>query len=209
MRLHTEKHGPITTRASHCDFLVRWPWPRAVPAQRCDRGTDTDRSDNIALAAGFSRNLRWASSPIKHFRSSTLFSPISGHTRAFWTEIVDRSMRTLHSPGHDFGESFVISVPVGSVPERPLGCRALLGLLRPRRQLTVNGRASYRSTLSRAAWRPHEQHSGLGLIRDLAAPARCSETGLQHQAARADLDLLHLAPPGRPHPLHKSEHRGQ
>ena len=40
MRLHTEENGPDDHACQPLAYppLAHWPWPRAVPAQRCDRG---------------------------------------------------------------------------------------------------------------------------------------------------------------------------
>jgi hypothetical protein len=65
----------------------------------------------------------------------------SGDTRSFWTEIVETSAEHIVLTWYDFTEPFVISVPVGSVPERPLGWSSVFVPAR-RVQLTLNGRVA-------------------------------------------------------------------
>ena len=59
----------------------------------------------------------------------------------FWTEIVETPDEDIALTWYDFGEPFAISVPVGSVPERPLGWTSVFVPAR-RVQLTLNGRAA-------------------------------------------------------------------
>ena len=128
MRLHTEENGPMTTRASHWRILLSPAGPGHVLFLRSDVTEDESRiySDNIAdqtlpvIDAVFSR---------------------SGDTRAFWTEIVETPDEDIALTWYDFGEPFVISVPVGSVPERPLGWTSVFVPAR-HVQLTLNGRAA-------------------------------------------------------------------
>jgi hypothetical protein len=144
MRLHTEENGPMTTRASHWRILLSPAGPGHVLFLRSDVTEDESRiyTDNIALA-------RWLQQEILstgEFSDQTLpvidavFSR-SGDTRAFWTEIVETPDEDIALTWYDFGEPFVISVPVGSVPERPLGWTSVFVPAR-RVQLTLNGRAA-------------------------------------------------------------------
>jgi hypothetical protein len=141
MRLHTVENGPMTTRCSHWRVLFSPAGPGHVLFLRSDVTNDEVRiyADNIALA-------RWLQQEIL---SSGEFSdqslPVvsaafsrSGDTRAFWTEIVETATEDISLTWYDFGEPFVISVPVSSVPERPLGWSSVFVPAR-RVQLTLNG----------------------------------------------------------------------
>ena len=144
MRLHTEENGPMTTRASHWRILLSPTGPGHVLFLRSDVTEDEAASIRTTLPspAGSSRkSLARVSSPIKRFQSSMPSSPGSGDTRAFWTEIVETPDEDIALTWYDFGEPFVISVPVGSVPERPLGWTSVFVPAR-RVQLTLNGRAA-------------------------------------------------------------------
>jgi hypothetical protein len=144
MRLHTEENGPLTTRASHWRVLLSPAGPGHVLFLRSDVTDDAVRiyADNIALA-------RWLQGEILtsgEFADQTLpvvpavFSR-SGDTRAFWTEIVETAAEHIALTWYDFAEPFVISVPVGSVPERPLGWSSVFVPAR-RAQLTLNDRVA-------------------------------------------------------------------
>jgi hypothetical protein len=144
MRLHTEANGPMTTRASHWRILFSPAGPGHALFLRSDVTDDEIRiyTDNIALA-------RWLQQEILstgEFSDQTIpvidavFSR-SGDTRAFWTEIVETPDEDISLTWYDFGEPFVISVPVGSVPERPLGWTSVF-VPAQRVQLTLNGRAA-------------------------------------------------------------------
>jgi hypothetical protein len=144
MRLHTEANGPMTTRASHWRVLLSPAGPGHVLFLRSDVTDDEIRiyTDNIALA-------RWLQQEILssgEFSDQTLpvidavFSR-SGDTRAFWTEIVEAPEESISLTWYDFIEPFVISVPVGSVPERPLGWNSVFVPAR-RVQLTLNGQVA-------------------------------------------------------------------
>jgi hypothetical protein len=65
----------------------------------------------------------------------------SGDSRSFWTETIDTATERLTLTWYDFGEPFVISVPIGSVPDRPLGWSSVFVPAR-RAQLTLNGRVA-------------------------------------------------------------------
>lgn len=142
MRLHTEENGPLTTRASHWRVLFSPVGPGHALFLRSDVTNNAIRiyADNIALA-------RWLQQEILstgEFADQTIpvvaavFSR-SGDTRSFWTEIVEAGGERLALTWHDFTEPFVISVPVGSVPERPLGWSSVF-VPAQRVQLTHNGK---------------------------------------------------------------------
>lgn len=144
MRLHTEANGPMTTRASHWRVLFSPAGPGHVLFLRSDVTDDEIRiyTDNIALA-------RWLQQEILssgEFSDQTLpvidavFSR-SGDTRTFWTEIVQAPEETISLTWYDFSEPFVIGVPVGSLPERPLGWTSVFVPAR-RVQLTLNGQVA-------------------------------------------------------------------
>jgi hypothetical protein len=141
MRLHTEENGPMTTRASHWRVLLSPAGPGHVLFLRSDVTDDQIGiyADNIALA-------RWLQQEILstgEFSDQTIpvvdavFSR-SGDTRAFWTETVETPDGTIVLTWYNFGEPFMISVPVGSVPERPLGWTSVF-VPAQRAQLTLNG----------------------------------------------------------------------
>lgn len=144
MRLHMEENGPMTTRCSHWRVLFSPAGPGHVLFLRSDVTDDAVRiyADNIALA-------RWLQQEILtsgEFSDQTIpvvqavFSRY-GDTRAFWTEAVDTPAERIALTWYDFAEPFVISVPVGSVPERPLGWSSVFVPAR-RVQLTLNGRVA-------------------------------------------------------------------
>jgi hypothetical protein len=134
----------MTTRASHWRILLSPAGPGHTLFLRSDVTDDQIRiyADNIALA-------RWLQQEIL---SSGEFSdqsiPVidanftrSGDTRAFWTEVVETLEEDISLTWFDFTEPFVISVPVRSVPERPLGWSSVFVPAR-RVQLTLNGRVA-------------------------------------------------------------------
>jgi hypothetical protein len=144
MRLHSEENGPMTTRASHWRVLLSPAGPGHVLFLRSDVTNDQIRiySDNIALA-------RWLQQEILtsgEFSDQTIpvvaavFSR-SGDTRTFWTEVVETLDDDISLTWYDFAEPFVISVAVGSVPERPLGWSSVFVPAR-RVQLTLNDRVA-------------------------------------------------------------------
>jgi hypothetical protein len=99
-------------------------------------------ADNIALA-------RWLQQEILssgEFSDQTIpvihavFSR-AGDTRFFWTETIETEAEKLVLTWYDFGEPFVISVPIGSVADRPLGWSSVFVPAR-RAQLTLNGRVA-------------------------------------------------------------------
>ena len=144
MRLHTEANGPMTTRGSHWRVLISPSGPGHVLLLRSDVTNNERRiyADNIAL-------VRWLQQEILNtgeFADQTLpvieavFSR-TGDSRSFWTEIIDTTTEHLTLTWYDFGEPFVITVPVGSVPDRPLGWSSVFVPAR-RAQLTLNGRVA-------------------------------------------------------------------
>jgi hypothetical protein len=144
MRLQTEPQGPLTTRASHWRVLLSPAGSGHTLFLRSDVTDEAVRiyADNIAL-------VRWLQQEILtsgEFADQTLpvmsavFSR-SGNTHAFWTESIDTAAERLVLTWYDFGEPFVITVPVGSVPERPLGWSSVF-VPAGRAQLTLNGRVA-------------------------------------------------------------------
>jgi hypothetical protein len=144
MRLHTEAQGPMTTRCSHWRILVSPAGPGHVLFLRSDVTDDERRiyADNIAL-------VRWLQQEIL---SSGEFSdqdlPVidavfsrSGDSRFVWTETIETLTEHIALTWYDFGEAFVISVPPGSTPGRPLGWSSVFVPAR-RAQLTLNGRVA-------------------------------------------------------------------
>ena len=65
----------------------------------------------------------------------------SGNSQSFWTETIDTLTEHLALTWYDFGEPFIIGVPPGSVPERPLGWSSVFVPAR-KAQLTLNGRVA-------------------------------------------------------------------
>jgi hypothetical protein len=141
MRLHTEANGPMNTRASHWRVILSPGGPGHVLFLRSDVTNNTRRiyTDNIAL-------VRWLQQEIVtsgEFADQDL--PIidatfsrSGDSRSFWTEAVDSDADHVSLTWYDFGEPFVITVPVGSMADRPLGWSSVFVPAR-RAQLTLNG----------------------------------------------------------------------
>ena len=64
-----------------------------------------------------------------------------GDTQSFWTETVETAEAHLMLTWRDFGEPFVITVPVGSDPNRPLGWSSVFVPARSA-QLTLNGKVA-------------------------------------------------------------------
>ncbi|MBI3330276.1 MAG: hypothetical protein HYZ81_26655 [Nitrospinae bacterium] len=144
MRLHPEAHGPMTTRCSHWRILLSPAGPGHVLFLRSDVTKDEVRiyADNIALARWLQQEILTAGEfsdqamPVVQ----AVFSR-SGDTRTFWTEIIEAEPEHISLTWYDFGDPFVISVPAGSVPERPLGWSSVFVPAR-RVQLTLNGRVA-------------------------------------------------------------------
>lgn len=144
MRLHDSEGGPMTTRSSHWRVLISPAGPGHVLFLRSDV-TDNERriyTDNIAL-------VRWMQQEIVstgEFADQELpvvqavFSR-SGDGRSFWKEHVEAADEVLTLTWYDFGEPFVISVPVGSMPDRPLGWSSVF-VPAKRVQLTLNDRVA-------------------------------------------------------------------
>ncbi len=141
MPLHTDANGPLTTRASHWRVLLSPGGPGHVLFLRSDVTNNERRiyTDNIAL-------VRWLQQEILttgEFAEPAMpvidavFSR-TGDMRSFWTEAVDSDATHIALTWYDFGEPFVITVPVGSVADRPLGWSSVFVPAR-RAQLTLNG----------------------------------------------------------------------
>ena len=144
MRLHTEENGPMTTRCSHWRVLLSPAGPGHALFLRSDVTNDERRiyADNIALARWLQQEIlttgEFAGQAIPVV--DAVFSRF-GDTRSFWKEAIETEPEKISLTWYDFGEPFVISVPVGSVPERPLGWSSLFVPAR-RVQLTLNGRVA-------------------------------------------------------------------
>jgi hypothetical protein len=144
MRLHQAEQGPLTTRCSHWRILLSPGGPGHVLFVRSDVTDDERRiyTDNIALARWLQQEILTSGEfsdqaiPVIH----AVFSR-SGDTRFFWTETVETEVEKLSLTWYDFGEPFVISVPLGSVPDRPLGWSSVFVPAR-RAQFTLNGRVA-------------------------------------------------------------------
>ena len=141
MRLHSEKDGPMTTRASHWRVLLSPGGPGHVLFLRSDVTGDEKRiySDNIAL-------VRWLQEEISNTgefadQSISVINAVftrSGDSSFFWTENIDTDEETIAMTWFDFGEPFVIGVTAGSNPDRPLGWTSVFIPAR-KAQLTLNG----------------------------------------------------------------------
>ncbi len=144
MRLHAAENGPMTTRASHWRVLLSPAGPGHVLFLRSDVTEDEVRiyADNIALARWLQQEILTSGEfsdqmiPV----ASAVFTR-TGDTRSFWTELVETASEKIALTWYDFGEPFVITVPVGSQPERPLGWSSVFVPAR-RVQLTLNGRVA-------------------------------------------------------------------
>ena len=144
MRLHAAENGPMTTRASHWRVLLSPAGPGHVLFLRSDVTEDEVRiyADNIALARWLQQEILTSGEfsdqmiPV----ASAVFTR-AGDTRSFWTELVETASEKIALTWYDFGEPFVITVPVGSQPERPLGWSSVFVPAR-RVQLTLNGRVA-------------------------------------------------------------------
>jgi hypothetical protein len=144
MRLHAEEHGPMTTRCSHWRILLSPGGSGHTLFLRSDVTDGQVRiyADNIALARWLQQEILTAGEfadqaiPVVHAAFSR-----AGDTRSRWTETVEIDAETIALTWYDFGEPFVIGVPVGSVPERPLGWSSVFVPAR-RAQLTLNGRVA-------------------------------------------------------------------
>lgn len=154
MRLHAEENGPMTTRGSHWRVIVSPAGPGHVLFLRSDVTDNEIRiyADNIALARWLQQEIltsgEFADQAIPVV--DAIFSR-TGDTRSFWTEIIETDAESISLTWYDFGEPFVISVPVGDVPGRPLGWSSVFVPAR-RVQLTLNGRV--------AAGRPFPEQRG-------------------------------------------------
>ena len=141
MRLHLEENGPMTTRAGHWRILLSPVGPGHVLFLKSDVTDDQLRiySDNIALA-------RWLQDEIvgnpgmkdPAIPVITATFDRRGDTSFFWTESIETEEESIELTWYDFGEPFVITVPPGSSPDRPLGWNSVFIPAR-RAQLTING----------------------------------------------------------------------
>ncbi|MGQ4809931.1 hypothetical protein NKDENANG_03369 [Candidatus Entotheonellaceae bacterium PAL068K] len=144
MRLHLEENGPMVTRGSHWRVLLSPGGPGHALFLRSDVTNDEVRiyADNIAVARWLQQEIFTSGEfsnqdiPVRH----AVFSK-SGDSRFFWTENIENEAEKLSLTWYDFGEPFVISVPVGSVPERPMGWSSVFVPARGTR-LTRNGKAT-------------------------------------------------------------------
>jgi hypothetical protein len=144
MRLHTEENGPMSTRCGHWRVLVSPAGPGHAIFLRSDVTDDQLRiyADNIALARWLQQTIHTTgefadqSIPV----TPAVFSR-SGDHRSFWTERIENEQEKIALTWYDFGEPFVIIVPVGSMPERPLGWSSVFVPAR-RTQLTLNDRVA-------------------------------------------------------------------
>jgi hypothetical protein len=107
--------------------------------------TNNERSiyaDNIALARWLQQEILTSGEFADQAMSvvEAVFSR-SGDSRFFWTETVETEAEHITLTWYDFGEPFVISVPVGSMPDRPLGWSSVFVPAR-RAQLTLNGQVA-------------------------------------------------------------------
>jgi hypothetical protein len=142
MRLHEEEGGPMTTRCGHWRVLFSPAGPGHVMFLRSDV-TDSQ----VRIYADSSALARWLQQEIVtsgEFSDQGLditaarFSRM-GDTQSFWTEMVETANEHIMLTWRDFGEPFVITVPVGSDPNRPLGWSSVFVPARSA-QLTLNGK---------------------------------------------------------------------
>jgi hypothetical protein len=173
MRLHTAANGTMTTRCSHWRILLAPSGPGHVLFLRSDVTDGARRiyADNIAL-------VRWLQQEILsagEFSDQTL--PVieavfarAGDSRSFWTETIDTATEHLSLTWYDFGEPFVISVPVGSVAERPLGWSSVFVPAR-RAQLTLNGRVAAGQPFPEPRGNRMSSTAGLALSETWVRPA--------------------------------------
>jgi len=141
MRLHEEEGGPMTTRCGHWRVLFSPAGPGHVMFLR------SDVTDNqVRIYADSSALARWLQQEIVtsgEFSDQSIditaarFSRM-GDTQSFWTEMVETASEHIMLTWRDFGEPFVITVPVGSDPNRPLGWSSVFVPARSA-QLTLNG----------------------------------------------------------------------
>lgn len=144
MRLHEAEGGPMTTRCGHWRVLLSPVGPGHVMFLR------SDVTDNqVRIYADSADLARWLQQEIVtsgEFADQTLditaarFSRM-GDTQSFWTETVETASEHIMLTWRDFGEPFVIVVPVGSDPNRPLGWSSVFVPARSA-QLTLNGKVA-------------------------------------------------------------------
>ncbi len=142
MRLHEEEGGPMTTRCGHWRVLLS---PAGTGHVMFLRSDVTDHQ--VRIYADSSPLVRWLQQEIVtsgEFSDQNIdivdarFSRM-GDTQSFWTETVETAREHIMLTWRDFGEPFVITVPVGSDPNRPLGWSSVF-VPAQSAQLSLNGR---------------------------------------------------------------------
>ena len=144
MRLHEAAQGPMTTRCGHWRALFSPAGPGHVLFLRSDVTEHHVRiyADNPNLARWLQQEIVTTgefseqSLPITAARFARL-----GTTRSFWTEMVETDSEHLMLSWYEFTEPFVITVPVGSDANRPLGWSSVF-VPAQRAQLTLNGKVA-------------------------------------------------------------------
>ena len=144
MRLHEAAEGPMTTRCGHWRALFSPAGPGHVLFLRSDVTDHHVRiyTDNPDLARWLQQEIVTTgefadqSVPITASRFARM-----GDTTSFWTETVETDGEHLMLSSYAFTEPFVITVPVGSDPNRPLGWSSVF-VPAQRAQLSVNGRVA-------------------------------------------------------------------
>ncbi len=141
MRLHEEAQGPMTTRCGHWRVLLSPVGPGHVLFLR------SDVTDNqVRIYADSAELARWLQQEIVttgEFSDQTIeviaarFNRM-GDTQSFWTETIETASTHIVLTWRDFDTPFVISVPVGDDPNRPLGWSSVFVPARAA-QLTLNG----------------------------------------------------------------------
>lgn len=144
MRLHTTAQGPMTTRCSHWRILLSPAGVGHVLLLRSDVTDDQVRiyADNPALARWLQQEILTTgefSDQTQAITAARFFR--LGDTQSFWTETIETAAEHLMLTWGDFGEPFVITVPVGSDPNRPLGWSSVF-VPAQRAQLTLNGKTA-------------------------------------------------------------------
>ena len=142
MRLHASEQGPMTTRCSHWRVLFSPAGSGHALFLRSDVTDDEVRiyTDHVEVARWLQQEILTTGEfsdrtiPTKTARFSRL-----GDTHTYWTETIETAEEHLLLTWTDFIEPFVINVPVGSTPERPLGWSSVFVPARSVR-LSLNGR---------------------------------------------------------------------
>ena len=144
MRLHETDGGPMTTRCGHWRVLFFPAGPGHVLFLRSDV---TD--EQVRIYADNPELVRWLQQEIVtsgEFSGQTIEITAArfarmGDTQSFWTETVETASEHIMLTWRDFTEPFVILVPVGSDPNRPLGWSSVF-VPAQSAQLTLNGRVA-------------------------------------------------------------------